>query len=110
MTAHPLSEALKNSELLWSRQQLFAEISRLGRELDAVYADTAQPPVFLTVMNGGMFFGAYLAHASTIDAATSHGAMISIRVLRVGIMLTFQEVAAGTMLDGSRVATTWVDL
>ena len=67
MTAHPLSEALQQSDQLWSREQLFAEISRLGRELDAAYANTVQPPIFLTVMNGGMFFGAYLAHASTID-------------------------------------------
>lgn len=67
MTAHPLSEALKHSDQLWSREQLFAEISRLGRELDATYANTAQPPIFLTVMNGGMFFGAYLAHASKTD-------------------------------------------
>jgi hypoxanthine phosphoribosyltransferase len=67
MNSHPLSEALNHSDQLWSREQLFAEISRLGRELDAAYADVSQPPIFLTVMNGGMFFGAYLAHASKID-------------------------------------------
>ena len=65
MNAHPLSEALKHSDRLWSREQLFAAITRLGAELDQAYADAPQPPVFLTVMNGGMFFGTYLAHAST---------------------------------------------
>lgn len=67
MNAHPLSEALQHSDRLWSREQLFAAIARLGRELDLAYASTEQPPVFLTVMNGGMFFGAYLAHASKVD-------------------------------------------
>ena len=67
MNAHPLSEALKHSDCLWSREQLFSEIARLGRELDAAYADCPQPLIFLTVMNGGMFFGAYLAHASGVD-------------------------------------------
>ena len=67
MNAHPLSDALENSDLLWSRDQLFAQIARLGRELDAAYAGVAEPPIFLTVMNGGMFFGAYLAHASKVD-------------------------------------------
>lgn len=67
MNAHPLSEALKHSDCLWSREQLFVEIARLGRELNTAYAECPQPPVFLTVMNGGMFFGAYLAHASSVD-------------------------------------------
>ncbi|MBI2396416.1 MAG: hypoxanthine-guanine phosphoribosyltransferase [Xanthomonadales bacterium] len=67
MNAHPLSEALQHSDRLWSREQLFAAIARLGRELDLAYASAEQPPVFLTVMNGGMFFGAYLAHASKVD-------------------------------------------
>ncbi|MCC6562654.1 MAG: hypoxanthine-guanine phosphoribosyltransferase, partial [Xanthomonadales bacterium] len=67
MNAHPLSDALKHSDRLWSREQLFAAITRLGAELDQAYADAPQPPVFLTVMNGGMFFGTYLAHASRLD-------------------------------------------
>lgn len=69
MTAPPLAEALKTSDLLWSRDQLMAAIGRIGQALDVVYANAAasEPPVFLTVMNGGMFFGAYLGHACHID-------------------------------------------
>lgn len=67
MNQHPLSEALPRSDRLWSREQLMAEIGRIGRELDATYAGLSEPPIFLTVMNGGMFFGAYLGHASKVD-------------------------------------------
>jgi hypoxanthine phosphoribosyltransferase len=67
MNKPPLSEALAGSDLLWSRAQLHLEISRMGRELDQCYAHAMEPPVYLTVMNGGMFFGALLSFASKID-------------------------------------------
>ena len=67
MTTPPLSQALENSDCLWPREALQAAIVRIGTELDRVYQGTSLPPVFLTVMNGGMFFGAYLAHACKTD-------------------------------------------
>ena len=67
MTAPALAQALQQSDRLWTRAQLLAAIERIGGELDRVYAGASEPPVFLTVMNGGMFFAAYLAHASKID-------------------------------------------
>ena len=67
MTTHSLSQALQNSDKLFTREQLMEAIARLGKQLEATYSGVGPAPVFLTVMNGGMFFGAYLAHACSVD-------------------------------------------
>jgi len=64
---HPLSEALANADLIHDRAALEAAITRLAVAIRKDYTD--QPPVFLTVMNGGMFFGALLGLELGIDVA-----------------------------------------
>lgn len=65
MTDTPrLSDALKTAELLFDRATLDAKIHAMAARIDADYAaDAGDKPLFLTVMNGGMFFAAQLALA-----------------------------------------------
>lgn len=62
---HPLSAALPRAERIHGRATLEAAIARMGEGI----ADTLQGEraVFLTVMNGGMFFAAPLALAIGCD-------------------------------------------
>src|SRR5437764_12884322 len=65
MTRPPLASALAHSDLLFDRAQLVAAIERMGRAVAEELEET--PPVFLTVMNGGLIFGAALALAIPAD-------------------------------------------
>lgn len=60
-TPPALAEALPKSDLLFDRAELEAAIRRMAAEIRRDYAQDARPPLFLTVMNGGMLFGALLA-------------------------------------------------
>lgn len=60
-TPPALAEALSTSDLLFDRPELEAVIRRMAREIHRDYAADARPPLFITVMNGGMLFGALLA-------------------------------------------------
>ncbi|NID14300.1 hypoxanthine-guanine phosphoribosyltransferase [Luteibacter yeojuensis] len=64
MTAS-LEEALNNADLLFSREQLDIEISRMGREIDRTLA--GERPVFLTVMHGALVFAGQLALSIRTD-------------------------------------------
>lgn len=62
MTDTPqLADALKTADLLFDRSTLDEKISAMAARIDADYA--GDRPLFLTVMNGGMFFAAQLALA-----------------------------------------------
>lgn len=60
-TPPPLAEALTQSDLLFDRAALETAIRRMAADIRRDYAQDARAPLFLTVMNGGMLFGALLA-------------------------------------------------
>jgi hypoxanthine phosphoribosyltransferase len=60
-----LEHALAHSDVLFTREQLDAEIARMGREIDTALA--GERPVFLTVMHGALIFAGQLALAMKTD-------------------------------------------
>lgn len=62
---HPLATALPRAELLHDHAALEAAIARMGKDITATLE--GERAVFLTVMNGGMFFAAPLALAIGCD-------------------------------------------
>ncbi|WP_334131150.1 hypoxanthine-guanine phosphoribosyltransferase [Silanimonas lenta] len=62
-----LADALRESSILHDRAAIDAAIRRVAAELRAAYATAAEPPLFLTVMNGGMLFATGLALEAGID-------------------------------------------
>lgn len=62
---HPLSAALPRAECLHDHAAIEAAIARIGAGITAALA--GERAVFLTVMNGGMFFAAPLALAIGCD-------------------------------------------
>lgn len=67
MTQPALADAIKSSDLLFSRSQLEIAIRRMAVEIDATYSSSKQAPVFLTVMNGGLIVSGELALACVTD-------------------------------------------
>lgn len=65
MTRPPLTDALHKADLLFGRPQLDAAIASMGRDIATALGDAL--PIFLTVMNGGLIFGAALALAIPRD-------------------------------------------
>lgn len=63
--AHPLAAVLPRAECLHGRDALDAAIRRLGTEITMALA--GERAVFITVMNGGMFFASPLAFAIGTD-------------------------------------------
>ncbi len=61
MTTPALADALRESRVIHDRAAIDVAIHRLARELHETYANDETPPLFLTVMNGGMFFATGLA-------------------------------------------------
>src|SRR3546814_8815592 len=92
---HPLSEALANSDLIHDRAALETAIAKMAVAIRKDYSE--QPPVFLTVMNGGMFFGALLAlelesdivfdylHATRYRGQTDGGTLTWLRRPRIDL-------------------------
>lgn len=62
---HPLAELLPRAECLHDRATLEAAIARMGTDITRTLA--GERAVFLTVMNGGLFFAAPLALAIGCD-------------------------------------------
>lgn len=62
---HPLAAVLPRARRIHSREMLDAAITRMGRDIAAMLQ--GERAVFLTVMNGGMFFAAPLALAIDCD-------------------------------------------
>ncbi len=62
---HPLETALARAECIHDGAVLSDAITRMGKQIDATLR--RQRAVFLTVMNGGMFFAAPLALAIESD-------------------------------------------
>ena len=67
MTRPLLADALRDSRVIHDRAAIDAAIARVAAELRTVYADVAEPPLFLTVMNGGMLFATGLALEAGLD-------------------------------------------
>jgi len=59
MTAASLENVLHNADVLFTREQIDAEIARMGREIDTALG--GERPVFLTVMHGALIFAGQLA-------------------------------------------------
>ena len=59
MIAASLENALHNADVLFTREQIDAEIARMGREIDTALG--GERPVFLTVMHGALIFAGQLA-------------------------------------------------
>lgn len=64
-TPASLEHALAHSDVLFAREQLDAEIARMGREIDASLA--GERPVFLSVMHGALIFAGQLALSIRTD-------------------------------------------
>ncbi|MCF7223511.1 hypoxanthine-guanine phosphoribosyltransferase [Marilutibacter chinensis] len=58
MSGHDLAWALEHSEVVVEQHELEAAVARMA---DAIRADYDEPPVFLTIMHGGLPFAARLA-------------------------------------------------
>lgn len=58
-----LDDALRDADLLFDRTALDAAIATMAEAIQAEYAADAQPPLFVTVMHGGLPFAAQLAFA-----------------------------------------------
>ncbi len=58
-----LEDALRDAELVHDRDALEDVIEDMADEIVADYEDDGQPPLFLTVMNGGLHFAAQLSFA-----------------------------------------------
>ena len=65
MTQSSLKAALQNADVLFDHDQLGAAIASMGRDIATALGD--EVPVFLTIMNGGLIFGAHLALAIPSD-------------------------------------------
>jgi hypoxanthine phosphoribosyltransferase len=63
MTAPALRDALATAEVLHDRAAIDAAIARMADAIHADYAADVTPPLWLTVMHGGMPFSAALAFA-----------------------------------------------
>ena len=63
MSTPDLRKALENADVLFGRAELEAEIARMAAEIVPDYADDPRPPLFVTVMHGGLPFAAQLAFA-----------------------------------------------
>lgn len=62
-----LADALAKSDVIHDRERIEQAIRQIAAAVRADYADST--PVFLVVMNGGMFFGSLLALNLGIDVA-----------------------------------------
>jgi Hypoxanthine-guanine phosphoribosyltransferase len=63
MNPPSLDEALENAELLHDREALEAAIDCMADAIAADYAGDGTPPLFVSVMHGGLLFAARLALA-----------------------------------------------
>ncbi|MBP6796817.1 MAG: hypoxanthine-guanine phosphoribosyltransferase, partial [Luteimonas sp.] len=63
MNVPRLSDVLESAELIFDREQLEDAIEDMADAIVDDYADDDTPPLFLTVMHGGMPFAAQLAFA-----------------------------------------------
>jgi len=63
MTAPRLDDVLDTAELLFDRDALEDAIDTMADEIADDYGDDDQPPVFITIMHGGMPFAGQLAFA-----------------------------------------------
>lgn len=67
MSTPKLADALRESRVIHDRATIDRAIVRVAAELRAEYGRDARPPLFLTVMNGGMLFATGLALEAGID-------------------------------------------
>ena len=63
MNVPALDDVLDTADLLFDRDALEDAIEAMADEIADDYGDDARPPVFLTIMHGGMPFAAQLAFA-----------------------------------------------
>lgn len=63
MSPPRLADVLGNADLIHDRATLEAAIGTMADAIRADYADDARPPLFVTIMHGGMPFAAQLAFA-----------------------------------------------
>jgi len=63
MTIPRLSEVLPHAQRLFDRDALETAIARIADEIAAGYADDRQPPLFVTVLHGGLPFSGQLGFA-----------------------------------------------
>ena len=63
MNVPKLSEIMDAAELLFDRDELEDAIEEIADAIVPDYADDAQPPLFVTVMHGGLPFAGQLAFA-----------------------------------------------
>ena len=66
-TRPSLADALRDSRVVHDRATIDRAIERVADDLRAEYGRDAEPPLFLTVMNGGMLFATGLALEAGIN-------------------------------------------
>ncbi|HET6603777.1 MAG TPA: hypoxanthine-guanine phosphoribosyltransferase [Xanthomonadaceae bacterium] len=98
--ARPLQEALAGAELVHDRHTISRAIDTLAARIRNDYAGVR--PLFLTVMNGGMFFGAELALALGIDIEFDYLHATRYRGTTAGTDLTWLR-RPGVPVAGKRV-------
>ena len=86
---HPLAAVAAQAECLHERAAIEAAIARMGVEITRALA--GERAVFLTVMNGGMFFAAPLALAIGCDLEFDYAHATRYRGGTVGGELVFQR-------------------
>ena len=67
MSTPKLADALRESRVVHDRATIDRAIARVATEIRAEYGRETTPPLFLTVMNGGMLFATGLALEVGID-------------------------------------------
>lgn len=67
MSSPKLANALRESHIVFDRTTIDTAIARVAAELRVEYGREVSPPLFLTVMNGGMLFASALALEAGID-------------------------------------------
>ena len=92
---HPLSEVVAEADCLHDRVALEAAIVRMGREITAALA--GERAVFLTVMNGGMFFASPLSFAIGSDLEFDYAHATRYRDGTVGLNLEWRRKPHATL-------------
>lgn len=63
MSTPRLADVLESAELIFDRATLVEAIDEMADEIAEDYADDVQPPLFITIMHGGLPFAALLTFA-----------------------------------------------
>lgn len=93
--SHPLSEALKNADVIHDQAAIDAAIARMGGEIDR--ALEGERAVFLSVMHGGLIFAGRLALSMRTDVEFDYVHATRYRGATTGSDLHWMKQPAATL-------------